>query len=110
MSQVAIGAQHMRASSRPGGAYFAVPPATVKAYPERLRAAGYYTFTDTKLDYQFSGPMAGSGPSSIWDDEGRGTSWRARDPGQPFFGFINFAVAPLASAPVLLAHEIVTTF
>ena len=70
MHQIAIGAQHMRTSSGAVGSYKSVPPAQVKAYPELLRAAGYYTFTDRKLDYQFSGAMAGSGPFTIWDNEG----------------------------------------
>lgn len=93
MHQVSTGTQHMRSSSRPQGGYFSVPPAEVKAYPELLRAAGYYTFTDQKLDYQFSKPFPGTGPSSIWDSEGEAEpDWRARAPGQPFFGFRNFMV------------------
>ena len=96
----------MRASSFPNGAYKAVPPAQVKAYPELLRAEGYYTWTDNKLDYQFSGVRAGSGPSTIWDDEGNDGGWQNRRSGQPFFGMINFLVThesgvftPLGSWP-----------
>ena len=48
--QIALGAQHMRTSSRPAGSYMAVPPPEVKAIPERLRAAGYYTLVDEKLE------------------------------------------------------------
>lgn len=93
MYQVATGTQHMRSSGRPEGGYYAVPPEHVKAYPELLRAAGYYTYTDTKLDYQFSKAMAGSGPSTLWDDEGESNpDWRGREQGQPFFGFRNFLV------------------
>ena len=91
MHQISTGGQHMRTSSAPDGGYFAVPPAEVKAYPELLRAAGYYTYTDRKLDYQFSGALSGSGPFTIWDAEGvkhPGRAGRAR--GQPFFGFLNF--------------------
>jgi arylsulfatase A-like enzyme len=85
--QAALGAQHMRSHQ---GGYRAVPPPEVKAYPELLRAAGYYTFTNLKLDYQFSGVLAGSGPFTIWDREGRlQADWRGRDPGQPFFGLVN---------------------
>ncbi len=109
--QMAIGAQHMRSSGGPEGGYKTVPPAEVKAYPELLRAAGYYTFTDSKLDYQFSGPLAGSGPISIWDDEGMGSSWTGRAPDQPFFGLINLqhthesgTFAPLGHRPVSLMH------
>lgn len=87
--QVSIGAQHMRASSRPAGGYRSVPPADVKAFPELLRAAGYYTFVTQKLDYQFSGDRLGSGPFTIWDAEGDDALWRGRDDGQPFFGMLN---------------------
>jgi len=90
MHQISIGAQHMRASSRPGGGYASVPPPDVKAFPELLRAAGYYTFVTEKLDYQFSGHATGSGPFSIWDAEGDAALWRGREPGQPFFGMLNF--------------------
>jgi len=91
MHPIATGTQHMRASSRPEGAYFSVPPEGVKAFPELLRAAGYFTYTDNKLDYQFSGPIAHTGPSTLWDSEGAAdTQWEQRAPGQPFFGFINF--------------------
>lgn len=88
--QIAIGAQHMRTSSRPAGGYRAVPPPGVKAFPEHLRAAGYYTFTSWKLDYQFSGPRTGSGPFTIWDAEDDELLWDGRDPQQPFFGMLNF--------------------
>ena len=92
MHQVSIGAQHMRASTRPEGAYKSVPPAFVKAFPEYLRQAGYFTFTDMKLDYQFSGVFSETGPFTIWNEEGRDSDWSARSDGQPFFGLINFAV------------------
>lgn len=86
MHQVSFGAQHMRASTR---GYLTVPPAEVKAFPELMRAAGYYTFTNQKLDYQFSDLFAGTGPFTIWDAEGDGTSWQGRGEDQPFFGLIN---------------------
>ena len=92
MHQISIGAQHMRTSMRPDGGYKAVPPPHVKAFPEYLRRAGYFTFTDMKLDYQFSGPGYGSGPFTIWDREGRNTDWSGRGLDQPFFGLVNFAV------------------
>jgi arylsulfatase A-like enzyme len=85
--QMALGAQHMRSQQ---GGYRAVPPPEVKAYPELLRAAGYHTFTNLKLDYQFSQVGPGSGPFTIWDREGRlRADWREREPGQPFFGLVN---------------------
>jgi len=90
--QIAFGAQHMRTRSFKPTPYRSVPPAEVKAYPELLRAAGYYTFTNHKLDYQFSNYGADTGPFTIWDYEGNKPGWDLRDKGQPFFGLINFGI------------------
>ena len=92
MHQISVGGQHMRSSQAPMGGYKAVPPVAMKAYPELLRAAGYYTWTDNKLDYQFSGTQAGTGPFTIWNHEGSDGHWRNREDGQPFFGLMNFNV------------------
>ncbi|MGK0223045.1 MAG: N-sulfoglucosamine sulfohydrolase, partial [Limisphaerales bacterium] len=89
--QISFAAQHMRSSTGPLGEYYAQPAPQVRAFPEILRQHGYYTFTDNKLDYQFSGVRAGSGPFTIWNQDGaKDTEWRNRAPGQPFFGLINF--------------------
>ncbi len=88
--QISLGAQHMRTSTAPRGGYLAVPAPEIKAFPELLRQAGYYTYTDRKLDYQFSGIRAGSGPFTIWDDQGSDSHYRNRRAQQPFFGLINF--------------------
>jgi N-sulfoglucosamine sulfohydrolase len=112
MHQISTGTQHTRSSTRPEGAYYSVPPEQVKAYPELLRAAGYYTYTDQKLDYQFSGPTANTGPNTVWDSEGDSNpDWRGRAEGQPFFGFRNFLVThesgvfrPLGSMPESAMH------
>ncbi len=114
MHQISTGGQHMRTSTRPDGGYYAVPSAEVKAYPELLRGAGYYTYTDQKLDYQFSGVYPGSGPFTIWNSEGEAApDWRGRAPGQPFFGFRNFMVThesgvftPLGTMPQSATHFI----
>ncbi len=98
--QISLGAMHMRTSTSPVARYLAVPPAEVKAFPELLRSAGYLTFTDRKIDYQFSGVYAGSGPETIWDEEVPNLrldqAWPSfladRPVGQPFFGQINFLV------------------
>ncbi len=90
--QISIGAQHMRTSTSPVATYLAVPPAELKAFPEYLRAAGYHTFTDRKLDYQFSGIAAGTGPESIWDSEGAADPFAALPSDRPFFGLINFFI------------------
>jgi len=88
--QISIGGQHMRTSSRPEGDYKAVPPIDIKAFPELLRKAGYFTFNTVKQDYQFSDVRPGSGPFTIWDEENNPDLWRNRKDGQPFFGMMNF--------------------
>jgi arylsulfatase A-like enzyme len=97
--QISFGAQNMRTSTGPLGPYLAQPPESLRAFPEILRSKGYFTFTDRKLDYQFSGVYANSGPFTLWDSEGdlgkfpQSTAtapWHFRAKGQPFFGFINF--------------------
>jgi len=91
MYQNAIGAQHMRTTEdrvpELPGPYLAVPPFYVKAFPEYLRAAGYFTSNRAKTDYQFGVPF------TIWDDLGQKAHWRnRRDPSQPFFSVFNFEV------------------
>ena len=111
MHQIAMGGQHMRTATRPEGAYMAVPPAHMKAFPELLRKAGYYTFNTAKLDYQFSGAFPGSGPFTIWDAEDDPDLWRNRDLDQPFFGVMNLMethetglFSPLGTKPNSLMH------
>lgn len=115
MHQNAVGAGHMRTSSGGPIAYTAVPPPNVKAYPELLRAAGYYTFNSGKTDYGFAeSPMAGSGPRTIWDaDElSAANDWRSGPPDRPFFGMINFGIThesnlfPLDSWPKNVMHAL----
>ncbi|MEL1249285.1 sulfatase family protein [Aurantiacibacter gilvus] len=92
--QQMIGAQQMRVSSGvllEDGArlpYTAVPPAYVKAYPELLRRAGYYTTNNGKTDYQLDFSFHG-GPFTIWDDSDAAHPWRGRAEGQPFFAMVN---------------------
>lgn len=88
----AIGAGGMRTSDyhhNGGTEYLSVPPAEVKAFPELLREAGYWTYENNKLDYQFSGPLPGQGPFTIWDAEGTNNTsldWTAADKDKPWFG------------------------
>lgn len=91
MYQTAIGAHHMRTTEdrvpELPGPYLAVPPFYVKAFPEYLRAAGYYTTNRAKTDYQFGVPF------TIWDDLGPTAHWRHRpDVNQPFFSVFNIQV------------------
>ena len=109
--QISTGTQHMRTHDGPLGKYLAVPPQDAKAFPERLRRAGYFTYQHGKLDYQFSGTLSGSGPSSIWDAEDNEGQWADRRSNQPFFGMINFMVThesgvfqPLGTWPRGLVH------
>lgn len=87
MYQNAIGAHHMRTTSSGPGLptpYAAVPPSYVKAFPEYLRAAGYYTTNNVKTDYQIGTPF------TIWDESSREAHWRNRpDEDQPFFSVFN---------------------
>jgi arylsulfatase A-like enzyme len=91
MYQTSIGAQHMRTTEdrvpELPGPYLAVPPFYVKAFPEYLRAAGYYTTNRAKTDYQFGVPF------TIWDQLGRNAHWRNRaNKDQPFFSVFNLEV------------------
>lgn len=76
MYPVAIGSQHMRSQI--------VLPPQVKAFPEYLRAAGYWTTNRSKTDYNFPPPKA------AWDENSpQSRDWRGRAAGQPFFSVIN---------------------
>lgn len=91
MYQNAIGAQHMRTTEdrvpELPGPYLAVPPFYVKAFPEHLRAVGYYTTNRVKSDYQFGEPF------TVWDDRSEKAHWRnRRDRSQPFFSVFNLLV------------------
>lgn len=82
--QQTLGTMHMRTSSAdrlygPGHNYEAVPPAEIKAFPELLRKAGYFTANNVKTDYQFGKPF------TIWDESSTEASWRNRPEGKPFF-------------------------
>uniref|UniRef100_UPI0039063BAA sulfatase family protein n=1 Tax=Pectobacterium sp. B1J-3 TaxID=3385371 RepID=UPI0039063BAA len=93
--QNTTGLQHMRTASRPGGGYLGVPPSYVKGYPELLRRHGYFTYNDTKTDYQFTKGHADVGPFSLWtrhgeynniDDLHIQLAWRNYDlKNKPFF-------------------------
>ena len=91
-NQISIGSMHMRTSSGGSVPYLAVPEAHIKAFPEILRKQGYFTFTNDKLDYQFSGIFPGSGPFTIWNSEKDKFGWRNRKNSEPFFGMINLII------------------
>lgn len=82
--QQTLGTMHMRTSSAdrlygPGHNYEAVPPSNIKAFPELLRKAGYYTANNVKTDYQIGKPF------TIWDESSTEASWRNSPEGKPFF-------------------------
>lgn len=66
--------------------YSIVPPPEIKAFPEYLRAQGYYCTNNSKKDYQFEEPP------TVWDESGNNASWRYRRSDQPFFAVVNFMV------------------
>ena len=93
-----IGSMHMRTVNRSQAAldadlhaydgiplYEAVPPAFVRAFPEHLRAAGYYCTNHSKTDYQMTIP------ATTWDASSGRAHWRNRAEGQPFFAVFNHA-------------------
>ncbi|WP_246579826.1 sulfatase family protein [Candidatus Sodalis endolongispinus] len=98
MPQQATGLLHMRTSTYQHK-YQGVPPSYVKAYPELLRANGYFTYNDTKTDYQFSDGHADVGPFSLWTEHGSyanledlmvPAAWENYDlEGKPFFINLN---------------------
>ncbi|MBT5187955.1 MAG: sulfatase [Kordiimonadaceae bacterium] len=86
-----LGTMHMRTSSAdrlygPGYKYEAVTPPNVKAFPELLRAAGYYVANNAKTDYQIGNPF------TIWDETGSEAHWRKRPDGKPFFFYKTIGV------------------
>ncbi|MDZ7725199.1 MAG: sulfatase [candidate division KSB1 bacterium] len=93
MYPTTIGTHNMRTShkGRTGELptpYQTVPPAHVKAFPEYLRAAGYYCTNNKKTDYQFAD--FSYTPVSIWDDCSDQAHWKNRpDKNQPFFAVFN---------------------
>jgi len=111
MYQTSLGAQHMRTTEdrvpELPGPYLAVPPFYVKAFPEYLRAAGYFTSNRAKTDYQFGVPF------TIWDDLGADAHWRNRaDPKQPFFSVFNLEITHesriFPSSPARKGKKLVT--
>jgi arylsulfatase A-like enzyme len=79
----------------------------VKAFPEYLRAAGYFTSNRAKTDYQFGVPF------TIWDDLGADAHWRNRaDPKQPFFSVFNLEITHesriFPSSPARKGKKLVT--
>lgn len=90
MNQVSVGGHNMRTllntfPEKTGlpKSYSIVPPAEVKAFPEFLRARGYYCTNNSKTDYQFEAP------ATTWDESSATATWRKRKPGQPFFSVVN---------------------
>lgn len=89
-----IGTQHMRQAKSvipmPGKpSYNAVPPPEIKAFPELLRAHGYWTASYRKLDYQFGSPF------TIWDTISDAPSWRMRTEQEkelPFFIYNTYEI------------------
>jgi N-sulfoglucosamine sulfohydrolase len=61
-----------------------VPPPHIRAFPEYLRAKGYYTTNNSKTDYNFFPPV------TAWDESSKTAHWKNRpDKNQPFFAVFN---------------------
>lgn len=61
-------------------------PMEVKAFPEYLRNAGYFTTNNVKTDYNFAPPKA------AWNELSRTAHWKDRKDGQSFFAVFNIMV------------------
>lgn len=92
MYQTAIGGHNMRTfniypevEGVPKN-YSIVPPPYVKAFPEYLRAEGYYCTNNVKTDYQFVPPP------TVWDENSNQAHYKNRKPGQPFFAVFNCTI------------------
>ena len=88
------GSQHMRSNTR--------LPASMKMYPQYLRAAGYYCTNNSKEDYNLAKP------GQVWDESSREAHWRNRKPGQPFFAIFNFTIShesKIRDQPHELKHD-----
>ena len=91
VNQVTAGGHNMRTLLIPEKtglpkSYSIVTPDGVKAFPEYLRAMGYYCTNNSKTDYQFVAPP------TVWDESSDKASWRNRKKGQPFFAVVNLMV------------------
>jgi arylsulfatase A-like enzyme len=73
-------ANHMRAKAQ--------LPATLQAFTEYLRHAGYYCTNNAKTDYNCD-----IDPAAVWDDSSNKAHWRNRAPGQPFFAVFNHMIS-----------------
>jgi arylsulfatase A-like enzyme len=61
-------------------------PEGLRMFPAYLRDAGYHTTNNSKKDYN---AVEGEG---VWDASSNKTSWRDREPGQPFFHQLNTTI------------------
>jgi arylsulfatase A-like enzyme len=87
------GAHNMRSDSfggRNGSHYLTVPMPDIKAFPEKLRQHGYWTYSGNKCDMQFSHFGCKTAPQSIWSKHGGDdlAFWRQQAKGdkRPFMG------------------------
>ena len=81
VNQVTAGGHNMRTLLIPEKtglpkSYSIVTPDGIKAFPEYLRAKGYYCTNNSKTDYQFVAPP------TVWDESSDKASWRNRKKGQ----------------------------
>lgn len=111
MYPTSIGTQHMRTLienpevSRKIGVpkYSAVLPHYVKAFPEYLRQAGYYTTNNEKTDYQFIESV------TVWDECSPAATYRKAPQDKPFFSIFNLFITHesqmMKESPLYKGHE-----
>ena len=94
MYATSTGGEHMRSM---------VPfAAGKKAYPQLLRAAGYYCTNNAKEDYNLSFP------GKIWDESSKKAHWKNRPDGAPFMAVFNSEKShesQIRKVPHTLVHD-----
>ena len=75
----ATGAEHMRS--------FVPAPASMKAYPEYLKRAGYYVTNNSKEDYNLNTP------ENLWHESSNRAHWKNRPTDSPFFAVFNYTIS-----------------
>ncbi len=105
MYPTSVGTHHMRTllsadQSQKIGVppYSAVLPDYVKAFPEYLRRAGYFTSNNQKTDYQFEEPV------TVWDECNAVADWRHAPEGKPVFSVFNLFITHESQTMVTSRH------
>lgn len=105
MYPTSVGTHHMRTllsadQSKSIGVppYSAVLPDYVKAFPEYLRRAGYFTSNNQKTDYQFEEPV------TVWDECSSAADYSHAPEGKPLFSVYNLFITHESQTMVTSKH------